>query len=607
MLQDVAFGTKTMKLDSGERIVIPAVIRTLIPSRIIEQYSAYCRQIDFEPASERSLFRMIDVCSASMQTSLQGLDNVTAEGSEAFQNMATIVQSLQESGTSSQWVEDTHKALKEAKRYLKTDFKVHVGRDEDCSDHCTVHALSDPSDNATEFRDDCMHNHSFKCERCEMLQNVLTEIVKEVEVADMSDEHRARMTFDYQESVNRINAWKAHLLRSLNQEEGKQDALSQLDDETWAMKFLPHHYREQMTTTELTKIGARTEIKILRYAFSDPQAGKDICDRKTAPMKAHIKRWANEGHDVLTAEDMKQAIESHGGLKGCRAAVVEVDTSKEIVKENKITGISLLNNFSFSEATGIRTWRAYDIGPGRLMTYSDLQTVTQGDTGLKLVQPFGTLIKEKGSVGESKRPNADIYSCQESGCVLTFRTQREAETHMNTGKHRCELEPESLYDSIRKKWANRVTGITTAGKHHQAVASVPEHQPCSSSAVGRSQSWALKRTKKASRMTDKAKAFLVDKFDQGTRSGLKADPIQISKEMKLIKDSTEKLMFTPEEWRTGQQISQLFSRLAAAQKQHQSDEDIADEDVAAVESELALASLRNTVLQQVATPEHPIK
>ncbi|KAK3697376.1 hypothetical protein QZH41_011154 [Actinostola sp. cb2023] len=60
MLQDVAFGTKTMKLDSGERIVIPAVIRTLIPSRIIEQYSAYCIQIDFEPASERSLFRMLD-------------------------------------------------------------------------------------------------------------------------------------------------------------------------------------------------------------------------------------------------------------------------------------------------------------------------------------------------------------------------------------------------------------------------------------------------------------------------------------------------------------------------------------------------------------------
>ena len=38
LLQDVAFGTKMSKLDSGERIIIPAVVRTLIPSRIIEKY-----------------------------------------------------------------------------------------------------------------------------------------------------------------------------------------------------------------------------------------------------------------------------------------------------------------------------------------------------------------------------------------------------------------------------------------------------------------------------------------------------------------------------------------------------------------------------------------
>lgn len=64
-------------------------------------------------------------------------------------------------------------------------------------------------------------------------------------------------------------------------------------------------------------------------------------------MKAHIKRWVNTKHDVLTTEDMKQVIESHGGLKECRVAVVEVDISKDVVKDNKIPGISLLNNFQF--------------------------------------------------------------------------------------------------------------------------------------------------------------------------------------------------------------------------------------------------------------------
>ena len=73
-VQDVAFGTKSLKLDSGEKIIIPAVIRTVIPSRIIRQYLDYCKEQEFEPASQRSLHRMIEVCSASMQKSLQGLD-----------------------------------------------------------------------------------------------------------------------------------------------------------------------------------------------------------------------------------------------------------------------------------------------------------------------------------------------------------------------------------------------------------------------------------------------------------------------------------------------------------------------------------------------------
>ena len=76
LLQDVAFGTKTLKLDSGGGggglYIIPAVVRTLIPSRIIQQYICYCKQEQFQPASERSLYRILDVCSASMQKSLQG-------------------------------------------------------------------------------------------------------------------------------------------------------------------------------------------------------------------------------------------------------------------------------------------------------------------------------------------------------------------------------------------------------------------------------------------------------------------------------------------------------------------------------------------------------
>ena len=181
----------------------------------------------------------------------------------------------------------------------------------------------------------------------------------------------------------------------------------------------------------LREVGERTCIRPVRYDFSQPQAGKDICDRKTAAMKARIKRWVNEKHDVATAEDMKAALESHGGIKGCRAAVVEVDTTRERNKDCKIPGISALNNFQYEEY-GIRMWKSYNIGPGRLISYSELGVASQGDTGLRVIQPFGQAT-QKGSVGENIKQRSDIYSCQEAGCVLTFKTQAEADNHMDTG------------------------------------------------------------------------------------------------------------------------------------------------------------------------------
>ena len=53
--------------------------------------------------------------------------------------------------------------------------------------------------------------------------------------------------------MRNIQAWKAHLLRSSNQDEAKQHILKKLDENSclvikdWAMKFLPVHYREQMS------------------------------------------------------------------------------------------------------------------------------------------------------------------------------------------------------------------------------------------------------------------------------------------------------------------------------------------------------------------------
>ena len=51
---------------------------------------------------------------------------------------------------------------------------------------------------------------------------------------------------------------------------------------------------------------ANTGIDVCRVDFSDPQGGKGACDRKAATIKAHVRRYVNEGHDVQNAEQLQQ-------------------------------------------------------------------------------------------------------------------------------------------------------------------------------------------------------------------------------------------------------------------------------------------------------------
>ncbi|KAL9966972.1 hypothetical protein ACROYT_G025123 [Oculina patagonica] len=85
--------------------------------------------------------------------------------------------------------------------------------------------------------------------------------------------------------------------------------------------------------------------------------------------------------------------------------------------------------------------------------------------------------------------------------------------------------------------------------------------------------------------------------------------------MKFLKDDHGHLLFTPEEWRTAPQINSFFSRLSALQRQSQTgksgledtNEEIPEEDLEALESEIVLEDLRQAVLHDMDVPNHPIQ
>ncbi|KAK3728998.1 hypothetical protein QZH41_002239 [Actinostola sp. cb2023] len=93
LVHDLPFGEKNLKLSSGRIIVVPNVIRTMIPQRIVTQYQQYCSENDFESFSERTMLRILSQCRASVRKSLQGLDYFAAEGSRAFDDLSQVLES----------------------------------------------------------------------------------------------------------------------------------------------------------------------------------------------------------------------------------------------------------------------------------------------------------------------------------------------------------------------------------------------------------------------------------------------------------------------------------------------------------------------------------
>ena len=131
--------------------------------------------------------------------------------------------------------------------------------------------------------------------------------------------------------------------------------------------------------------------------------------------------------------------------------------------------------------------------------------------------------------------------------------------------------------------------------------------------------WALKGTRKRARLGEKVKAYLIKTFEAGERSGTRADPLSVSREMKFKRDDKGELVFQPEEWKTAKTIKSFFSRYSAKLKQQgvstpndmggyqpEVEEEMAD-DMEALEFETAMQELRQAVYNDLKIPEQPVE
>ncbi|KAK3106659.1 hypothetical protein FSP39_024669, partial [Pinctada imbricata] len=60
---------------------------------------------------------------------------------------------------------------------------------------------------------------------------------------------------------------------------------------------------------------AFTGINICHYSYSEAQAGKSYCDSRIAHMRTKMRSYVANGHDILSADDMKTAMDQIPPMK----------------------------------------------------------------------------------------------------------------------------------------------------------------------------------------------------------------------------------------------------------------------------------------------------
>ena len=238
-------------------------------------------------------------------------------------------------------------------------------------------------------------------------------------------------------------------------------------------------------------VGSKTSnhagVKVERFDFSDPQGGKGEADRQAATIKGHINVYLNEGHDVNNAAQMKEAIESNGGIPGVIVKYVKLPEASPDKIMVKWDGISALNNFQFEER-GIRVWKAYKIGPGKLVPWKDIQSdggspivlevlespVQSPKSSFKINKPrqeatqtntVTTSQKDTATEGvedeEAKVEANGLFTCPEDGCIRTFQQSSSLQAHLDAGRHKRALGKKTLFDKARRGYVAKIIGERT--------------------------------------------------------------------------------------------------------------------------------------------------
>lgn len=372
-------------------------------------------------------------------------------------------------------------------------------------------------------------------------------------------------------------------------------------------------------------LGKSMGVRVEGYDHSEPQFGKEITDRIICPLKGSLRRFCNEGNNVLCADDMYKALKSRP-VRGTTAAVCKLNEESQNLSLRKVKGFSEYHNFR-NEDKGLRVWKAFDVGKGKLIEWDDIFLQHQGPTNIEISKENGFFpvtsrdieFQPRCDLDKSDDQSDKLFKCQEQDCTASFQSIEEVEAHHSFFDHKkMKDDTEGLFDTLRRKWVGQFSSVAYLSQGKAEMKSIAGKAKCSTTDKG----WALQKPRaKGSRFNEKVRKYLIAKYDIGETTKHKCDPLQVSKDMRKALAENGDRLFVQSEWLTKTQIQGFFSRLTASRRKMQSkvndqevpepemtedfDEDEDDDD----EEEDQADMLHNEVLQNVITEvalTHPI-
>ncbi|KAK3106377.1 hypothetical protein FSP39_018797 [Pinctada imbricata] len=217
-------------------------------------------------------------------------------------------------------------------------------------------------------------------------------------------------------------------------------------------------------------------IELKTYYFCEAQDGKGPCDRKASHIKSAIKRFVNEGNNVLDASDMKKAIDTmQKGQYKVKVVTPIIDVEADKIKP--IPSISLMHNFEFLP-DGLKVWRAYKVGTDDHIDQDDFEEPTP----------------------KRKKTAPEEFHCSNDQCDRLFKSMSALENHLIIGD--CMSRPEKLLvDKCKVLYQKRLDVNFTGSRTLNSETNVTDVDNLED--IG----WALKTKKPKSHFTEEQRLF----------------------------------------------------------------------------------------------------